>query len=132
MRARYAAYVVADINFIEKTTHPKIMSEFDFQASKDWAEKAKWLGLKVLEVEAGTPSDNKGAVSFEAHFEMAGKNEIYAERAQFERSGPRNTWFFCAGDPIGSKPIVRSEPKHARNLPCACGSGKKYKKCCGQ
>jgi hypothetical protein len=26
---------------------------------------------------------------------------------------------------------VRAEPKIGRNEPCPCGSGKKYKKCCG-
>jgi len=26
----------------------------------------------------------------------------------------------------------RSEPKVGRNDPCPCGSGKKYKKCCGK
>ncbi len=26
---------------------------------------------------------------------------------------------------------ARAEPKHGRNDPCPCGSGKKYKKCCG-
>jgi preprotein translocase subunit SecA len=30
-----------------------------------------------------------------------------------------------------STPEVRSEPKIGRNEPCPCGSGKKYKKCCG-
>ncbi len=29
------------------------------------------------------------------------------------------------------KPIVRQTPKVRRNAPCPCGSGKKYKKCCG-
>lgn len=29
------------------------------------------------------------------------------------------------------KPVVRSAPKVGRNDPCPCGSGKKYKKCCG-
>jgi uncharacterized protein len=28
-------------------------------------------------------------------------------------------------------PFVRSEPKVGRNDPCPCGSGKKFKKCCG-
>jgi preprotein translocase subunit SecA len=28
-------------------------------------------------------------------------------------------------------PIRRDEPKVGRNDPCPCGSGKKYKKCCG-
>ena len=27
--------------------------------------------------------------------------------------------------------IVRDQPKIGRNDPCPCGSGKKYKKCCG-
>lgn len=31
-----------------------------------------------------------------------------------------------------SPPIVGSKPKVGRNAPCPCGSGKKYKKCCGK
>jgi preprotein translocase subunit SecA len=30
-----------------------------------------------------------------------------------------------------SAPVVRDAPKVGRNDPCPCGSGKKYKKCCG-
>jgi preprotein translocase subunit SecA len=29
-------------------------------------------------------------------------------------------------------PVQRKQPKVGRNDPCICGSGKKYKKCCGQ
>jgi len=32
---------------------------------------------------------------------------------------------------IERKPIHRAEDKIGRNAPCPCGSGKKYKKCCG-
>ena len=35
-------------------------------------------------------------------------------------------------EPQPKKPVVRSTPKVGRNDPCPCGSGKKYKKCCGQ
>ncbi|HRT06268.1 MAG TPA: preprotein translocase subunit SecA [Kiritimatiellia bacterium] len=31
-----------------------------------------------------------------------------------------------------SKPVVREAPKTGRNDPCPCGSGKKFKKCCGK
>ena len=31
-----------------------------------------------------------------------------------------------------SKTIIRTEKKVGRNDPCPCGSGKKYKKCCGR
>ena len=30
------------------------------------------------------------------------------------------------------QPVRKTEPKVGRNDPCPCGSGKKYKKCCGQ
>jgi len=29
------------------------------------------------------------------------------------------------------EPLTRQMPKIGRNDPCPCGSGKKYKKCCG-
>ena len=31
-----------------------------------------------------------------------------------------------------NEPIVNNEPKVGRNDPCPCGSGKKYKNCCGK
>lgn len=33
---------------------------------------------------------------------------------------------------VVQKPFVRVNPKIGRNDPCPCGSGKKYKKCCGR
>ena len=32
----------------------------------------------------------------------------------------------------GRKPVRRNEAKVGRNAPCPCGSGRKYKKCCGR
>jgi uncharacterized protein YecA (UPF0149 family) len=37
----------------------------------------------------------------------------------------------AGGTATAVKTIVRDEPKIGRNDPCPCGSGKKYKKCCG-
>ncbi|MBD3767166.1 MAG: preprotein translocase subunit SecA [Gammaproteobacteria bacterium] len=39
-----------------------------------------------------------------------------------------------ASDPLpeGNRPLVRHDPKVGRNDPCPCGSGKKYKQCCGR
>ncbi len=34
--------------------------------------------------------------------------------------------------PVKAEPVVHKGPKVGRNEPCPCGSGKKYKKCCGQ
>jgi preprotein translocase subunit SecA len=35
-------------------------------------------------------------------------------------------------DPDRLEPIRKTAPKIGRNEPCPCGSGKKYKKCCGK
>jgi preprotein translocase subunit SecA len=40
---------------------------------------------------------------------------------------------FSSGDePEKKKPVKRTQKKVGRNAPCPCGSGKKYKKCCGR
>ena len=40
---------------------------------------------------------------------------------------------FSSGDePEKKKPAKRAQKKIGRNAPCPCGSGKKYKKCCGR
>jgi preprotein translocase subunit SecA len=40
---------------------------------------------------------------------------------------------FSGGDePEKKKPVQRASKKIGRNAPCPCGSGKKYKKCCGR
>ena len=46
---------------------------------------------------------------------------------EYETSGPE------PGEPNKAiQPIVNDDPKIGRNDPCPCGSGKKYKKCCGK
>jgi len=41
---------------------------------------------------------------------------------------------YSSGDdaPQKKKPVKRAAQKTGRNAPCPCGSGKKYKKCCGK
>ena len=61
----------------------------------------------------------------------------HEEAAMFSAGGPADASQPDANDPIGStperlEPIKRETPKVGRNDPCPCGSGKKYKKCCGR
>ena len=35
-------------------------------------------------------------------------------------------------EPVKKKPVVNKTKKPGRNDPCPCGSGKKYKQCCGK
>jgi preprotein translocase subunit SecA len=56
------------------------------------------------------------------------------ETLQIERSRPQRLTFSGSGggEPSRKAPAHRSPDKVGRNSPCPCGSGKKYKKCCGR
>ncbi len=45
-------------------------------------------------------------------------------------TGP-NQGAAAGGEEAGTKTVTRSQPKVGRNDACPCGSGKKFKKCCG-
>jgi preprotein translocase subunit SecA len=52
----------------------------------------------------------------------------------YKKIRPKNTVFSGEeffDDDDDEKPYIRESPKVGRNDPCPCGSGKKYKKCCG-
>ena len=58
-----------------------------------------------------------------------------AESEQIEdlRQPREQPLIFSGGDDsgFGKQPVKREKKKIGRNAPCPCGSGKKYKKCCG-
>ena len=99
-------------------------------ASKNWSKMATWHGLEILKTEKGGKDDSEGTVEFRALYSANGEFCNHHEVAQFVKVG--GDWKFAEGELVGEKPIVREEPKIGRNDPCPCGSGKKYKKCCGK
>ena len=56
------------------------------------------------------------------------------EKMDILRQPQEQDLVFSGADDTGEtkkKPVKRTEKKVGRNAPCPCGSGKKYKKCCG-
>ncbi len=55
------------------------------------------------------------------------------EQIEDIRRPKKQKLIFSSGDePEKKKPAKRTQKKVGRNSPCPCGSGKKYKKCCGK
>lgn len=134
MRSRYTAYTRGDIGYIAATLAADQHGAFDAHAAKDWATRVTWLGLRIVSTTRGTESDVDGVVSFVATYREAGKTIEHHEVSQFRRADD-GAWRFVAGDTRA----IATEPKRAagaakvgRNDPCPCGSGKKYKFCCGR
>jgi len=127
MRSRYTAHVVADVDYVIRTTLPEQQAELDRSAVLEWATGSTWLGLEVLEVEGG--SGGEGFVEFRAVFESGGSRQEHRERSRFEQRD--GLWYFDASASHKSEGAAPRPPRVGRNEPCPCGSGKKYKKCCG-
>jgi len=53
------------------------------------------------------------------------------EMQELRKPANQNLVFSHGDEPVKKKPVKRTEKKIGRNAPCPCGSGKKYKKCCG-
>jgi SEC-C motif-containing protein len=130
MRARYSAYVKGEVKFLLRSIHPRKrhdMNEKDIQA---WSANSEWHGLEILSTEGGGPDDQEGMVEFVAHYSQGENKYDHRERAHFKRE--EGAWYFLDGKVAGHEPFIRPTPKIGRNDPCSCGSGKKYKKCCGK
>lgn len=128
MRARYSAHVRADVDFIFASTHPDHREGYDHEGTRDWAENSRWDGLEILACRGGGPEDEQGEVEFVARFKDRSGLRSHHERGQFEKLEGR--WLFTEGTMLKARPLTAS--KVGRNDACPCGSGQKYKKCCGK
>lgn len=128
MRARYSAYVTGDIDFIESTHSLGKRDALDVEETRKWSSESEWLGLEILSTENGGKNDTEGTVEFKASFNQNGISYVHHEISTFKKADGK--WYFDSGEIVPST-VVRSGEKIGRNDPCPCGSGKKYKKCCG-
>ena len=129
MRSRYTAYVHCDVDYLVATHSAKTRDDLDRGAIKLWARDSKWLSLEIVDVVRGGEGDDQGEVEFVARYEADGSEHRHRERSTFAREN--GAWVFVGGGPPKTKPERRVE-RPSPNAQCPCGSGKKYKRCCGQ
>lgn len=126
MRSRYSAYTVFNIDYIGRTMRGPALKDFDKRETENWARQIEWQGLEVLN---SGMKDHDGFVEFIAKYKNGGKAEQIHEVSEFHRKDGK--WYYVDGkDPTRSTTPVQHH-KQGRNDSCACGSGKKFKKCCG-
>ena len=131
MRARYSAYVEGKVDFIVESTWPDKREELDLEQIRQWSQASTWEGLEIFDPQGGRSEGDEDVVVFKAYYTDAQGNElVHYERSLFRQQEGR--WYFVEGVPGRQEPIRREQPKVGRNDPCPCGSGKKWKKCCGK
>lgn len=124
MRSRYAAYVLGNVDYIERTMCGEAAEGFDKAAAATWTQSVVWLELEVKEAVFGEEADT-GYVMFIARFLQENKVQAMQERSKFKRIDGQ--WFYVDGKE--SKQFNRE--KVERNAYCPCGSLKKFKHCHG-
>ena len=132
MRTRYSAFVLVKPEYIVKTTVPTQQSFLDVNAIESWAKETDWAGLEIVE---HTPKLGKrhAQVEFKAYFntkenagDLAEKIQAHHELSAFvkvtNKANDNARWYFL--DPTVAMTISQKQP-------CICGSGEKFKRCCG-
>ncbi len=128
IRARYTAHTLANMAFILSSHHPASRTEIDEVATGRWASESEWLGLNIIDVDSSEADTTR--IEFTARYRDADKQRhTHHEVGVFERY--HGQWYFKDAEVPEIKQYRRDAPKQGRNEPCACGSGKKHKKCCG-
>lgn len=126
MRSRYAAYALGRLDYIAATCAGPAAAGFDVKQAEQSQLGTRWLGLEIVRSRKGREADDDGTVSFIARYSQNGTAGALEETSTFRRIDGR--WLYW--DRLNEAAAPR-QASVGRNDPCPCGSGKKYKKCCG-
>jgi len=130
MRARYSAFAHQEMPYLLETLHPGQRSDYDEEGAAKWARESDWTGLEIVNVTGDPATENSGSVEFKASYRRNDEKLEHHELAEFRKAN--GTWYFFDGKMVTAGQYRREAPKVGRNDPCPCGSGKKFKKCCGK
>ncbi|MCY0964255.1 YchJ family protein [Parathalassolituus penaei] len=117
MRSRYTAFVLEDQDYLRRSWH-----ESTRPGGELLAHGTRWSGLQVL---TSAVDGDHGTVQFVATYQEEGDKQWQQlqETSRFVQEGGH--WFYVDGD-------ARWQTlRPGRNDDCPCGSGRKFKKCCG-
>jgi len=124
MRSRFTAYTMHNAAYLQDTWDATVRPELiDFSR-----EKIEWQRLEIGKTKKGGVKDSKGVVEFKAYYLEDGEEYVMNEISSFTKIN--NRWFYLDGV-VKSIGRVGLQANQGKNAPCSCGSGKKFKRCCG-
>ena len=115
MRSRYSAYATAQGEYLVYSSAKENRYAEDAALIEEFCNSVQWLKLDVL-------SAKENSVEFKAFYKDSEGVKVLHETSEFILE--EGLWKYQRGELYNTK-IQRNEP-------CPCGSGKKFKKCCGK
>ena len=128
MRSRFVAYAQKNEAYLLATwddNSKKKPESIDFSREGE----VNWTGLDMVQCKKGGEKDKKGIVEFKAHYHLEGEPHTMHEISRFIKKDSR--WFYLDGL-VKSVSRANQQVNEGKNRPCPCGSGKKFKRCCGK
>jgi SEC-C motif-containing protein len=119
MRSRYSAYALGELDYLKASWHADFLP-----ADLVIDERIGWLGLTII---SSNQLGCQATVEFEARLLLDGRVDAMHENSNFVSVGGR--WLYTDGEMLAPS---FTPWKPARNEPCPCGSGKKFKRCCAR
>ena len=127
MRSRFTAHALHDFEHLHRTYLPT--AHQPYVAEPEEAPRMNWTRLVIHAHEPGAKPDT-AFVDFTAYHRDEAGEHAHHEKSEFLRVG--GEWYFARPVREGPAPLKSAHPKVGRNDPCLCGSGKKFKHCCGK
>ena len=115
MRSRYSAFALDLTEYLRETWHSSTRP-----SSLPSDDATRWRRLEILDHDQ---QDDRGHVHFRATFQEGRRWGVLEEVSRFVCEEGR--WYYLDGEPS----VNRLKP--GRNDACPCGSGRKFKACCG-
>ncbi|BBE19032.1 UPF0225 protein YchJ [Aquipluma nitroreducens] len=95
MRSRYTAFTQANIDYLMRSHSIKTRPIKERKSIEKWAKSVVWMGLSILQVQAGEANDEIGYVEFKALYLENGKPQQIHEKSLFQRENGK--WVYVSG-----------------------------------
>lgn len=95
MRSRYTAFTLANGNYLMRSHHASTRPTRERKNIEKWAKSVKWVGLAVLNTQAGEINDETGYVEFKALFIENGELQHIHEKSFFQHQDGK--WVYVSG-----------------------------------
>ena len=95
MRSRYTAFTRANVDYLLLSHSAKTRPVKERKIIERWAKSVAWMGLTILNTEAGEANDETGYVEFKANYLENGKPKQIHEKSFFQRENGK--WLYVSG-----------------------------------
>jgi len=95
MRSRYSAFTQANVDYLMRSHSVKTRPIKERKSIEKWAKSVIWMGLTIIQTQAGEANDEIGYVEFKALYLENGKPQQIHEKSLFQREN--GIWVYVSG-----------------------------------